>query len=233
MRLPKALKISAIVLVFYALIAGLLVDVPHLDILNETIRNLFFHVTSWFAMVFLFIAALVHSVKFLSTGNPANDLWAKTLVEAGLVFGTAGMLTGMLWAKYTWGAYWVPDPKLNGAAIAMLAYLAYVVLRNSLSDPITRGKMSAVYNIFAFVMMLVFVFVLPRMTSSLHPGNGGNPAFSNYDLDSTMRWVFYPAILGWILLGLWMSELRYRIEKRKQHVEELEMDAAGSLDGGI
>ena len=233
MRLPIALKISAVVLVFYALIAGLLIDVPRLDILNETIRNLFFHVTSWFAMVFLFIAALVGSIRYLSSENLEHDLMAKAFVEVGLVFGAAGMVTGMLWAKYTWGAYWVPDPKLNGAAIAMLAYLAYIVLRNSLKDPITKAKISGVYNIFAFVMMLVFVFVLPRMTSSLHPGNGGNPAFSNYDLDSTMRLVFYPAILGWIFLGLWMTELRIRIENRKQHVEELEVDAIGVIDDAV
>ncbi|MEZ4722348.1 MAG: ABC transporter permease, partial [Flavobacteriales bacterium] len=93
-----------------------------------------------------------------------------------------------------------------------LAYLAYVVLRNSITDEIMRAKVSAVYNIFAFVMMVIFVFILPRMTDSLHPGNGGNPAFSGYDLDSTMRMVFYPATIGWILLGLWISEVRYRME---------------------
>jgi len=141
-----------------------------------------------------------------------DDRLAKIFTEVGMVFGIAGLVTGMLWAKYTWGAYWVPDPKLNGAAISMLAYLAYVVLRNSFSDPITKGRVSSVYNIFAFVLMLIFIFILPRMTSSLHPGNGGNPAFSSYDLDNTMRLVFYPAIIGWILLGLWISEIKFRME---------------------
>jgi heme exporter protein C len=61
-------------------------------------------------------------------------------------------------------------------------------------------------------MMIVFIGILPRMTDSLHPGNGGNPAFGNYDLDSNMRLVFYPAVLGWILLGIWISQLRFRIK---------------------
>ncbi|MEZ4720702.1 MAG: cytochrome c biogenesis protein CcsA, partial [Flavobacteriales bacterium] len=131
-RLHFTLKIAAIILVFYALIAGFLVDVPALDILNESIRNLFFHVTSWFAMVFLFLGAFVFSIRYLSSGSENDDMLAKVFVHVGMAFGTAGLVTGMLWAQYTWGAYWVPDPKLNGAAIAMLAYLAYVVLRNSI-----------------------------------------------------------------------------------------------------
>ncbi|MEQ9186873.1 MAG: cytochrome c biogenesis protein CcsA [Cryomorphaceae bacterium] len=217
MKLHLAFKILSFPLVIFALTAGLLVDVPALNILNETIRNLFFHVTSWFAMVLLFIASFVYSIRYLRTGSPIDDLKARAFVETGMVFGIAGMVTGMLWANYTWGAFWVPDPKLNGAAIALLAYLAYGILRNSLQDSIQRGKVSAVYNIFAFVMMILFVFILPRMTDSLHPGNGGNPAFSSYDLDDTMRMVFYPAILGWIFLGLWMTEIRIRIANLKMN----------------
>lgn len=214
-RLPLIIKIAATVLVFYTLVAGLLIEVPALDILNETIRNLFFHVTSWFGMVFLFMASFVYSIRYLSKGKAEHDMLAKVFVQVAMVFGTIGMVTGMLWAKYTWGAYWVPDPKLNGAAIALLAYLAYAVLRNSLKDELQRARISAVYNIFAFVMMVLFIFILPRMTDSLHPGNGGNPAFSNYDLDNNMRLVFYPAVAGWILLGLWISEIRFRMELLK------------------
>ena len=212
MRLPIGFKIAAIVLVFYTLIAGLLMPVPTLAILNETIRNLYYHVTSWFAMVMMFIMAFAYSIAFLNTQKEKNDLLARVFVQVGMVFGTIGMVTGMLWARFTWGSFWVADPKLNGAAVALLAYLAYAILRNSFQDQLQRSKVSAVYNIFAFVMMILFVFILPRMTDSLHPGNGGNPAFSGYDLDNSMRMVFYPAVIGWILLGFWISELSFRIE---------------------
>jgi heme exporter protein C len=211
-RLPIGFKIAAIVLVFYTLIAGLLMPVPTLAILNETIRNLYYHVTSWFAMVMMFIMAFAYSIAFLNTQKEKYDLLARVFVQVGMVFGTIGMVTGMLWARFTWGSFWVADPKLNGAAVALLAYLAYAILRNSFQDQLQRSKVSAVYNIFAFVMMILFVFILPRMTDSLHPGNGGNPAFSGYDLDNSMRMVFYPAVIGWILLGFWISELSFRIE---------------------
>jgi heme exporter protein C len=90
-------------------------------------------------------------------------------------------------------------------------YLAYIVLRSSIDESQKRAKISAIYNIFAFPIMVVLLFILPRMTDSLHPGNGGNPGFNSYDLDSNMRLVFYPAVIGWILLGVWISNIRYRI----------------------
>jgi len=69
LKLHVVFKILAIVFVFYALVGGLLIDVPALDILNETIRNLFYHVTSWFAMVALFIGGFVYSIKYLGSGS--------------------------------------------------------------------------------------------------------------------------------------------------------------------
>ena len=53
--------------------------------------------------------------------------------------------------------------------------------------------------------------ILPRLTDSLHPGNGGNPAFAKYDLDSNMRMVFYPAVIGWLLFSFWLFQLKNRI----------------------
>ena len=76
-----------------------------------------------------------------------------------------------------------------------------------------RAKVAAIYNIFAYVLLIVFLLILPRMTDSLHPGNGGNPGFGKYDLDRNMRIVFYPAIIGWTLLGVWMISLGVRLKK--------------------
>jgi heme exporter protein C len=130
----------------------------------------------------------------------------------GLFLCVPGLVTGSLWAKFTWGTWWTfQDPKLNGVAISMLIYLAYFILRFSVEDELKRARISAVYNIFAFVMMNVFIMVLPRLTDSLHPGNGGNPAFGKYDLDNNMRTVFYPAVIGWVLFSYWIFELKNRL----------------------
>ncbi|KAB1065960.1 cytochrome c biogenesis protein CcsA [Salibacter halophilus] len=206
-------KAVAVILVLFALIGGLLIDVPRLPILNETIRNLFYHVTMWFAMMILMTASVVYSIKYLRSGKELDDAKAKIAAEIGLFLGVLGIATGSIWAKFTWGAYWINDPKLNGAAVTILAYFAYMILRNSFDDEEKRAKISAVYNIFAYVLLIVFLMILPRMTDSLHPGNGGNPAFSQYDLDNTMRIIFYPAIIGWTLIGVWLGELKLRLHK--------------------
>lgn len=206
-------KTAAVILIFYSIIGGLLFEVPELPILNESIRNLHFHVTMWFAMIALFSYGFYGSIKYLATGAEKWDLASVESNNTGVFFGVLGLLTGMVWAKYTWGEPWPSDPKLNSAAIAMLVYLAYLVLRGSIDEDQKRARISAVYNIFAYPIMIALLFVLPRMTDSLHPGNGGNPGFSSYDLDSRLRGVFYPAVLGWILLGIWIMQIRLRIRK--------------------
>ena len=184
--------------------------VPRLDILNETIRNLYFHVPMWFTMLALFAAAFYYSIKFLSSGDLKDDIYAVGFTNTGIFFSILGMLTGMEWANYTWGSPWSNDPKQLGTAMSMLIYFAYSILRGGIKDEEKKAKISAVYNIFSFSMMIPLIFILPRMVDSLHPGNGGNPAFAKYDLDSDMRMVFYPAVVGWMLLGFWIGTLNIR-----------------------
>ena len=205
-------KILGIILVLYSIIAGLLMPVPKLNILNETIRNLYFHVTMWFSMIVLMFSSMKQSLQFLNKFDKIHDLKAESYASTGIFMGLLGLTTGMIWAQFTWGTFWVNDPKLNGTAVTLLIYLAYFILRNSIENEDSKARISAIYNIIAFVMMIVFIGILPRMTDSLHPGNGGNPAFGNYDLDSNMRMVFYPAVIGWILIGSWIAQLRFRIK---------------------
>jgi heme exporter protein C len=203
-------KLICCVLVGYTVVGGFLMPVPALDILNETIRNLYFHVPMWFTMLVLFGAAAVYSIKYLRSGDLKHDVFAVQLTNTGIFFSILGMATGMEWAQYTWGTAWSNDPKQLCTAIAMLIYFAYSILRSGLKDDEKRAKISAVYNVFAFAMLIPLIFVLPRMVDSLHPGNGGNPAFKQYDLDRNMRMVFWPAVAGWIMLGSWIASLKIR-----------------------
>jgi len=188
-------------------------DFPNQPILNETIRNLLLHVPSWFAMIFVMLISLVFSIQYLNSSDPISDIKAESAAHVGLLFAFIGLATGSVWARFTWGAWWVSDPRLNGAALGVLVYLAYFVLKSSVTDREKGARLGAVYNIFAFTMMILFVLVLPRMTESLHPGVGGNPAFSQYDLDDNLRLVFYPAVLGWIGMSVWIYHVRYRAKR--------------------
>ncbi|GHB32853.1 cytochrome c biogenesis protein CcsA [Mongoliitalea lutea] len=213
-------KVLTILLLLYTLTVGLIQDVPRLPILNETIRALYFHVTMWFGMIILLVVAVVQSVKYLRTNDLKHDDKAVEFTNAAILFGVLGIVTGMLWAKYTWGDYWSGDPKQNASAIGLLMYFAYSILRNSLTDVHQRARIGAVYNIFAFAAFIPLIFILPRLTDSLHPGNGGNPGFNAYDLDSKLRMVFYPAIIGWTLLGTWMSVVRVRLRRVERKLED-------------
>ncbi|WP_316813298.1 cytochrome c biogenesis protein CcsA [Pedobacter heparinus] len=210
-------KILGALLVIYSTVAGFLSSVPELPILHESIRNLYFHVPMWFGMIVMFSVSVFHSIKFLGNNKYDHDLKAVESINVGVVYGVLGIVTGAIWARFTWGQAWSFDVKQNFAAIALLLYFAYLVLRNAIDEEQKRAKISAIYNIFAFPIMVVLLFVLPRLADSLHPGNGGNPGFNAYDLDSRMRAVFYPACLGWILIGYWIYTILYRVRSLEKN----------------
>ena len=192
-------KYLCILLLFYTVIMGFKGSIPELNILEESIRNLYFHVPMWFAMMTLMLVSVVYSIRYLSKQKIEDDIKAAAFAKVGFLFGFLGILTGAVWARATWGAWWVFQE--------------------------VKARFSAVYSIFAFVMFMVLINVIPRISnSSLHPGNGGNPGFNSYDLDSNLRLVFYPAVLGWILLSVWIATLLIRVEKifRKKHGLDLE-----------
>ena len=186
---------------------------PYQNVIYESIRNTYFHVPMWFVLLFLFIASVWHSVQYLRNPVPENDRRAAGYAEAGLLFGILGLATGMVWANYTWGKPWSNDIKQLMTAVALLIYLAYFILRHSFDEYEKGARMAAVYNIFAFASLVPLLYIVPRMFASLHPGATGNPAFGSQDLDNTMRAVFYPAILGWSLLGFWIAQLRIRYQR--------------------
>jgi len=192
---------------------------PYRNQLKESIRNQFFHVPMWFAMTFMAIASLVFSIMFLVKQNIENDIKAVAINNVIVLLGLLGLATGMLWAKYTWGAWWNFDIKQTTAAIAVMIYLAYFVLRKSITDMDKRARISAAFNIFAFVSLIALTFVIPRLTeASQHPGSGGNPGFGRDDLDNTMRMIFYPAVIGFTLISAWIAQLIGRYFKVKHHI---------------
>ncbi len=201
--------------------AGFRFDFPFRSILYETIRNTYFHVSLWFAMAFLFIYSVVYSARYLIKPQPYLDRRANAFTTTGMLYGMLGLTTGAIWAKYTWGDFWSWDIKQTMTAIALLIYGAYFVLRASFEEPEKKARLAAVYNLFAFAALIPLIYVIPRMAQvSLHPGASNNPALGGEDLDNTMRLVFYPAIIGWTLIGIWMSNIAYRLESLQARLDD-------------
>ena len=201
-----------VIFLLYTVIAGFLTPTPRLNIVNESIRNLYYHVPMWFAMVIILLVSVIYSIRYLMYGKLQDDIKASEGVNVAILLGVLGLFTGMMWANFTWGKPWHGDPKQMATLIGLLMYFAYLILRGAFQDDTQRARLSSIYNIFAFPTLVVLLYILPRMaTDSLHPGNGGNPAFGKYDLDANMRLVFYPAIIAWTLLGIWIAWVRIRI----------------------
>jgi heme exporter protein C len=219
-------KIASIVLLVYTFTWGLLVKVPDLPALEQTSRNLFFHVAMWMSMMTLFTISVVQSIRYLRTFNLKYDIYARQFATVGILFGILGYSTGAIWMSYTWADPNNPafdsfsavarEPKLIGAAIALLIYFAYMVLRDSINDMDKRARISSVYNIFAFAMLFPAIWIIPRILPSLHPGSEGNPALNFKDVTPALRMVELPAFIGWTLLGVWIATVRIRINLLKE-----------------
>jgi heme exporter protein C len=219
-------KILTVALLVYTFTAGLLIKVPDLPALGQTSRNLFFHVSMWMSMMTLFTISFINSIRYLRTFKLKYDIYARQYAVTGVVFGALGYGTGTIWMSYTWADPNNPlfesfsavarEPKLIGAAVALLIYLAYMVLRDSINDMDKRARVSSVYNIFAYAMLFPAIWVVPRLLPSLHPGQEGNPALNFKDVSSPMRMVEFPAFIGWTLLGVWISTLKIRYSLLKE-----------------
>src|SRR5690242_15752448 len=105
------LQVTCILLLLITIIGGLLIPVPRLAILHETIRNLFFHVPMWFAMIAVLSASLYYCFRFLSSEKIEYDIKSEAYARIGVLFGVLGLITGSIWAKFTWGAWWTNDVK--------------------------------------------------------------------------------------------------------------------------
>lgn len=208
-------KILAALGVLFTIVYGLAMEIPEREILHQTMRNLFYHVPLWFAMTFALLISFIYSIKYLkSQNNEKFDNMAREAVNVALLFGILGFATGTVWGKYAWGnisAFMTSEPRILATLVAMLVYVAYVILRGSINEQQKRGKVAAVYNIFAFVMFIVFIYIIPRMVASMHPGANGNPAFNIYDTSGGLRPVFYTACVSWILVSLWILDIRRRM----------------------
>jgi heme exporter protein C len=214
LRRYRLIRAGVVVWLTAVILAAFLLDIPRIKILEHTARNLYFHVPMWFTMMAAFFVSAYHSFRYLQSRDIVRDVRAAQAARIGAIFGLMGLVTGIVWARFTWyvgtNIWWNFDPKQTMAAVQLLIYGAYFTLRSSVDEPEKRGRIAAVYNLFAAVTVPFLLYVLPRQMDSLHPGAEGNPAFSDIT-HPTMRLVFYPAIIGFIGLFWLLYTQRVRI----------------------
>ncbi|MEM1116110.1 MAG: cytochrome C assembly protein [Bacteroidota bacterium] len=211
------------------IVLGILAPITNLPILEHTARNLYFHVPMWFVCYAFALVGAWHGGRYLAGGRAVHDVRSEAAWMVSTVAGVTALVTGVVWARFTWyqgtGLWWSPEPRQNMVAVQLLISGAYFILRGQLDRPRQRARLSAVYALFATTTMPFLTYVLPRRGASLHPGAEGNPAFSEMDLAPEMRWIFYTASAGFLMLGWWLYTQRVRANVAEMRLADAEADA--------
>lgn len=181
------------------------------DFIGQSSRILFFHVPMAWVSFVAFMTAGVWSVIYLRRRRPDADRAATAAVEIGLVFCVLATLTGAMWSRVMWGAYWNWDPRQTSIAFVLVFYAAYLVLRGAIEDPEARARLSAVYAVLGLVVAPFLFFVLPRMvTYTLHPDAVINTR-GKVEVEARMLQVLLMSGLGFTAFFFWLHRLRWRL----------------------
>jgi heme exporter protein C len=188
---------------------------------GESARIVFFHVpTAWVATL-AFLVSCITSVMYLFRRDQRDDSRASVSAGLGLLFAVLATVTGAIFARIMWGAYWNWDPRQTSITILLLIYAAYFALRGAVADPEKRATLAAVYSILAFVTVPFLMFIVPRVYWSLHPDVITN-ADPNNRLDSAHLRVLLASLVGFTGLYVWLYTIGSRIEtirrRRQQEV---------------
>lgn len=174
-------------------------------------RILFFHVPMAWASFLGFLAAAVWSIRYLLRRDPRHDRAAAVAVQLGLLFGVLATVTGAMWARIEWGAWWNWDPRQTSILISLLFYGAYLSLRGAVEDPEKRARLAAAYAIMGLVVTPFLYWIMPRLTFSLHPEPVVN-AEGETKMQSEIMQVLMASGAGFIALFFWLHSLQTRIQ---------------------
>ena len=188
-----------IILLTAALCAAIIFLVPPIKGLGDLAKIIFFHVpTAWVAVLAFFTSAF-YAAKFLRTRDFSFDALSERAARLGFGFVLLSTISGAIFSKLTWGAYWNWDPRQTTIFVLILIYGAYLTLRAAIPNEKIRAKVSAVYSLLSVLTVPFLVFILPRMYFSLHPSPVLNAA-GRVDMDSTVLIVLIAALVDATLI---------------------------------
>ncbi|AME02802.1 cytochrome c biogenesis protein CcsA [Selenomonas sp. oral taxon 136] len=179
--------------------------VPPAEGLGDYVRIAFFHIpTAWVAVV-AFFGAAYWGARYLKTRELHYDAKSARSAILGLIFTLMATVSGAVFSKLTWGAYWNWDPRQTTIFVLLLIYAAYVTLRMTMRDERARASSSAVYALFSFIAVPFLVFILPRMFFSLHPSPVLNET-GRIDMDAVMLGTLVLALIDMTLIYIWLMK---------------------------
>ncbi|MDH5510225.1 MAG: cytochrome c biogenesis protein [Nitrospinota bacterium] len=165
------------------------------------------------------------SAAYLYSGQEEYDSIALSGAEVGTLFVTLVMITGMLWARPSWGAYWTWDPRLTTSLVLWLIYSGYLLLRSQVEDSTLRAKYAAVMGIVGFVDVPIVHYSVQLWTRGIHPVVDKTGADHGMDprMLKTLMACFPTIALIFVLLFL----VRLRYEFAHRSLERLKAQSKG------
>ena len=188
-----------IILLTPAIFAAIIFLVPPIKGLGDLAKIIFFHVPTAWVSVIAFFSSAFFAAKFLRTFNFLYDKLSARAARLGFAFVLLSTISGAIFSKLTWGAYWNWDPRQTTIFVLILIYGAYLTLRAAVTDEKTRAKVSAVYSLLSILTVPFLVFIIPRMYFSLHPSPVLNSA-GKIEMDSIVLLVLIAAVVDATLI---------------------------------
>ena len=228
-KTPKALKILTwftAVLFLIALYLAL-VYAPREAVMGDVQRVFYFHVAAGWVGALAFLVTTIVGIFYLVTRDLKWDHIALSSVEIGVVFTFINIVTGSIWARPIWNTWWTWDPRLVTATIMLLAYIAYLLLRQGIDDPEKRARFGAVYSLVA-IWSVPLTFLSIRLLRTIHPvvvGSGDPTAEGSFDMTGDMRTVFFFSLLTFTFVYITLLWYRVRLEQFSKKVAAMKMKA--------
>lgn len=201
----------------------------------ELARIIFFHLPCAISTpLFLFFGSWL-SFKYLRTRDMAWDVRAAAANEMGFILAVLTMVTGIMFSKFEWGAWWNWDPRQTSFLLVLLLYGAYFALRAAFSDERRAAANSGAYSVAAVIPAIFLIFVFPRLPQvvTLHPLT----TITNRELDATYSTVLSTLFILILVLCVWVYRLNVRAGLISLQVQErhgnLEADRGHPANTGV
>jgi len=222
---PKALTFLTILssALFLGAVAMVLLYAPLEAYMNYVQKIFYFHISNAWVGMLGFIVAAVAGIAYLVSKDPKWDIIELAAVEISLVFFLIAIISGSIWARPAWGAYWTWDARLTTAAILEMIYLAYLLLRQGIDDPERRARFSAVYTLIGAVSVPI-TFLSIRIWQTIHPaviGAGSSDAQGYFGMTLPMLITMFFCLIAFSVLFITLLWYRVRLGQLTEQVEQL------------
>ena len=164
---------TGILLAVLAAACTLLIATSPVDARQGVIANiLYVHVPCAFAAYAGFLTTAICGALYLVRRDERFDRIATAGAEVGVVFCTLNILSGPIWAKGTWGQWWVWDPRLTVTLLLWFVYLAYLLLRSFTEGSERTARFAAVYGLLGMLVIPLNYFAIELFGgAAMHPDN--------------------------------------------------------------